>query len=319
MWESQGFMVSRLKRVRYGNIELPRGLKRGNCEELAPEQIKALRDVSKAGAPEPTLTLQPVIHQRRATPTPVGEARTRAPQAWTGVHHAEARELTAFDRIRDDAPSRPGRGRKGGAPRTGGREVNGNVLRPDKPRSAGRTGKPRRAAPGQEVFIPRTWSAGDEFNRAGKGGRGGPGGSGGPGGRSDAGRGGPGQGPRGNRAGGDDNRGNRAPRDDNFGNRAPAGENRGRGGPRAGSGNVWAERAPGGAARPGGGRPGGGGRPAGNRTEGRPAGNRGEGRPSGGNRPDGRPSGGRPGGGGGGNRSRGPRGGGSGQGGNFNR
>src|SRR5690349_19550899 len=63
MWESQGFMVSRLKRVRYGNIELPRGLKRGNCEELAPEQIKALRDVSKAGAPEPTLTLQAVIHQ----------------------------------------------------------------------------------------------------------------------------------------------------------------------------------------------------------------------------------------------------------------
>jgi len=54
--------------------------------------------------------------------------------------------------------------------------------------------------PGQEVFIPKTWSAGDEFGRSGNAGRG----PGGPArGRSD--------GPRGPRPDGRaDNRGNRA-------------------------------------------------------------------------------------------------------------
>ena len=32
MWESQGLMVSRLKRIRYGNIELPRGLLKGHSQ-----------------------------------------------------------------------------------------------------------------------------------------------------------------------------------------------------------------------------------------------------------------------------------------------
>jgi 23S rRNA pseudouridine2605 synthase len=279
MWESQGFLVSRLKRVRYGNIELPRGLKRGNCEELAPDQIKALRQACGAGTAEPTLTLQPVIHQRRAAPISGTEVRpsSRSPQAWTGAYHNEARELTAFDRIREDSPSRPGgRGRK---PRpTGGREVDGNVLRPDRAKRApGGSGKPRRgAAPGQEVFIPKTWSAGDEFGRSGNTGRG-PGGP--PRGRSD--------GPRGPRP---DNRGNRAP--------APAGDNRGN---RAGAGdNAWSNSTPGGAARPAG--PG--------RRPGGPGGKRAAGPGGGGNRSGGPGGGGnRAAGPGGGNRSGGPGGG----------
>jgi 23S rRNA pseudouridine2605 synthase len=230
--------------VRYGTVELPRGLKRGNCEELAPEQIKILRDASGAGAPEPTLTLQPVIHQRRAAPiqgTVVRPNTRNSPQAWTGVYHSEARELTAFDRIREDAPSRPGRGgrkRPGGA--AGGREVNGNVLRPDKPKRPGGK-KPRRgAAPGQEVFIPRTWSAGDEFNRAGNAGRG---------------RARPEGGAGGNRAGGnrDDNRGNRAP----AGNRAGPANAGNRGNRSDARGNAWSSAAPGGNRKPG---PGGGNR-----------------------------------------------------------
>jgi 23S rRNA pseudouridine2605 synthase len=123
MWESQGLIVSRLKRIRYGNIELPRALRRGHCEEVAPELVAELRE--RAGMPErePRLTLAPVIGQRRAPPTEF-KPTPQKQQAWTGGYHDEAREFAAFDRIRDDAwraPSgKPGRKRRGGArPGTG--------------------------------------------------------------------------------------------------------------------------------------------------------------------------------------------------------
>jgi 23S rRNA pseudouridine2605 synthase len=43
LWESQGYQVSRLKRVRYGDVTLPRLLKRGNCVEMEAEQVEKLR------------------------------------------------------------------------------------------------------------------------------------------------------------------------------------------------------------------------------------------------------------------------------------
>src|ERR1700722_1208242 len=115
MWESQGLMVSRLKRIRYGNIELPRGLLKGNCQALEPDQIKALRDMVGAGDATPSLTLQAVIGQRRA-PKNASEFRPapRTQQAWTGAYADEGRELRAFDRIREDKPfARPGERRRG--------------------------------------------------------------------------------------------------------------------------------------------------------------------------------------------------------------
>jgi 23S rRNA pseudouridine2605 synthase len=39
LWESQNLVVSRLMRVRYGNVTLPKGLARGKYKELSPEQI----------------------------------------------------------------------------------------------------------------------------------------------------------------------------------------------------------------------------------------------------------------------------------------
>ncbi|ANB17860.1 pseudouridine synthase [Dokdonella koreensis] len=163
MWESQGLMVSRLKRVRYANVELPRLLKRGQSEPLDAQAVRKLRD--SAGAPEsaPRLTLAPVIGQRRATTTEF-RPDPKTQQAWTAARNDEAREFAAFDRIRDDgwrAPSgKPGKKRRPGAgpgagPRgpggPGGRNPNqrGPGARPGGPRSgkpagAG-AGKPRRA------------------------------------------------------------------------------------------------------------------------------------------------------------------------------
>ncbi|HUH55962.1 MAG TPA: pseudouridine synthase [Rhodanobacter sp.] len=289
LWDSQGFLVSRLKRIRYGQIELPRNLRRGDCEPLDAEAVKKLRQTTGLGAPQPVLTLSPVLHQRRANRS-VTEYRPErgAGTAWTGGQD-EAREIRAFDRIREE----PTRGRK--PPRRDGKEVNGNVARPERGAGGARSGggaRGRRVAPGQELPSVRTWFAGesrDGANRAGGA-------------------------PRGNTAGG---AGNRRPAGGKpFGARTAGGGNpySGFGGESRGTGGGNGNRAPGGA-RPQGqgnrahGNQAGGGRPqgqGGNRPQGagRPQGqggnrSQGTGRPQG----HGGAAGGRPPGGRGGNRS----------------
>ena len=123
MWESQGLMVSRLKRIRYGTVELPRGLLRGQSTELDAAQVTQLRERSGIPKPEPRLTLAPVIGQRRAAPAEFRPSTGQ--QAWTGTRGEEAREFAAFDRssARDDAWRAPGnkaRKPRGNNPRKGG-------------------------------------------------------------------------------------------------------------------------------------------------------------------------------------------------------
>ena len=43
LWESQGIKVSRLLRIRFGNIELPKNLKPGSYKELPEKEIQQLR------------------------------------------------------------------------------------------------------------------------------------------------------------------------------------------------------------------------------------------------------------------------------------
>ncbi len=42
LWESQGFTVSRLKRVRYGEVFIPSKVKQGQWIELTPKEVKSL-------------------------------------------------------------------------------------------------------------------------------------------------------------------------------------------------------------------------------------------------------------------------------------
>ena len=42
LWESQGLRVSRLKRVRFGNVFLPSGLKGGAWKELSQEDVLSI-------------------------------------------------------------------------------------------------------------------------------------------------------------------------------------------------------------------------------------------------------------------------------------
>ncbi|MEO5829577.1 MAG: pseudouridine synthase [Rhodanobacter sp.] len=285
LWDSQGFLVSRLKRIRYGKIELPRNLRRGECEALDAESIKQLRQTTGLGAAQPVLTLSPVLHQRRANRS-VTEYRPErgSGTAWTGGQD-EAREVRAYDRIREE----PTRGRK--PPRRDGKEVNGNVARPERGASTGsRGGKSRRVAPGQELPSVRTWFAGE--NRDGTGRPGAPRGN-----ASAAGNRRPAGGkPFGARSGGGEARpagsspysgfGGESRGNSNVsGNRAAPG-NRGPRPPGQGQGQAQGNRSPGNQARPqgqGGNRPQGSGRPPG----------QGGNRPHGGARPGG-PTGGRP-------------------------
>jgi len=113
LWESQGFQVSRLKRVRYGDITLPRLLKRGQCVEMEQSEVDALRAKFKLDDNAPVLTLQPVIGQRKSRPTEIRVDKGRQQSAYVNGHvNDEARELRRFDHVREDKPR--GRGRPGG-------------------------------------------------------------------------------------------------------------------------------------------------------------------------------------------------------------
>ena len=43
--KSQGFKVSRLKRVRYGSIFLPASLKQGDFKELSRQEVKSISNL----------------------------------------------------------------------------------------------------------------------------------------------------------------------------------------------------------------------------------------------------------------------------------
>ena len=158
LWDSQGHMVSRLKRIRYGDIELPRQLRRGNYQLLNEENIQQLRIISKLGKPQPALTLSPILHQRRTTRNTTEYRPENSQQVnWSGAYHdEEARELRAFDRIREEPRHHRKKQRRPGS----GKEINGNVAH-----VVGRSSPPhhknkRGIAPGQELPAVRTWFAG---------------------------------------------------------------------------------------------------------------------------------------------------------------
>jgi 23S rRNA pseudouridine2605 synthase len=105
LWESQGCQVSRLKRIRYGQVELPQPLLRGQSQELAADRVEALRKELglEDGAPS-ALTLQPVIGQRKAGKSTVHVGGQHRSNGYVGGHSTadEGRELRRFDHVRED-------------------------------------------------------------------------------------------------------------------------------------------------------------------------------------------------------------------------
>jgi 23S rRNA pseudouridine2605 synthase len=300
--------VSRLKRTRYGSVELPQPLLRGHSQELAADRVEALRKSLglEDGAPS-ALTLQPVIGQRRAAKSTVHVGGQHRSQGYVGGHNTadEGRELRRFDHVREDRRGRGGKKPHGGLTVSGeaaAKQAN-KAFKPKGPRQPGQRVRGGKGAGAQENPAAfRTWYVPDGVD-TGPAGHRNPDGA--RGARRGAGRNGPGGGGRPQRGpgGGGGARGNAQPGGRSAhpyghpGNAPvfpsdhatpgfnPYGE-------RPRSGRPGGDR-PGGA-RPGGNRPGGnrpgGNRPGGNRPGGpRPGGPRGQGRPGGGNRgPQGR-------------------------------
>ncbi|MCX7033863.1 MAG: pseudouridine synthase, partial [Arenimonas sp.] len=170
LWESQGFNVSRLKRVKYGSVHLPRLLKRGHCEEMTPEAVEKLRAEFQLEKNPPVLTLQPVIGQRKSRPTEIRVGKDRKQASYVnGAVDDEARELRRFDTFRED---KPGRGRGRGAPGAARPYApKGGKRNPNAPMGAEPRG-PRNPRPGGKPFgkpgVPRD----DNFGNRAEGPRG---------------------------------------------------------------------------------------------------------------------------------------------------
>ncbi|HVR80811.1 MAG TPA: pseudouridine synthase [Luteimonas sp.] len=261
LWESQGCQVSRLKRIRYGKIELPQPLLRGHSQELPADRVEALRKELglEEGAPS-ALTLQPVIGQRKAAKSTVqvGREGHKAGNAYlSGQVSAadEGRELRRFDNVRED------RGRGRGGPRKQGLTVTGEAaakqahkpFKPMGPRTPGQRGSRGDQQPGADAaanpaafrtwYVPEGVDTGPSGHRNPDGARGprkpygpkpgGPAGARGPGG------------PRPGGGGGYQGRSERGPGGGGYGERGPRGPGSGPGGPR-GPGGPGGPRGPGG-------------------------------------------------------------------------
>ena len=157
LWESQGCQVSRLKRVRYGQVTLPQPLLRGQSQELPEAQVEALRkELKLEEGPPPALTLQPVIGQRKATKATVhlGKGAGKAYVNGQNSGADEGRELRRFDNVREDR----GRGRGGPRKPHGGLTVSGDAAakQSQKPFKQ-RADKGSRALPEGNPAAFRSW------------------------------------------------------------------------------------------------------------------------------------------------------------------
>ena len=158
LWESQGCQVSRLKRISYGDVSLPRELMRGQSQELENDKVEKLRaDLGLEDGTPSALTLQPVIGQRKASKSTINLSGRSAGPGYVGGHVTtadEGRELRRFDNVRED---RGGRGR-GGPKRHGGLTVSGEAAakQSQKPFKQ-RKDKGARALPDGNPAAFRTW------------------------------------------------------------------------------------------------------------------------------------------------------------------
>jgi 23S rRNA pseudouridine2605 synthase len=109
LWESQGLTVSRLKRVRYGELFIPSKIKKGQWQELGPGEVATLYRMAN-------LPLKEAV-----APTPDDKRRSRRQAGKRAVAEAAGRKKSGKSAskgrggLRAEAPRKPGgKGSKGG-------------------------------------------------------------------------------------------------------------------------------------------------------------------------------------------------------------
>jgi 23S rRNA pseudouridine2605 synthase len=80
LWESQGLTVSRLKRVRFGEVFIPSRVKQGQWVELEPRDTKALY---RMAGMDPKPVRRPTARERQAMDRQLGKRGARPPRAKT--------------------------------------------------------------------------------------------------------------------------------------------------------------------------------------------------------------------------------------------
>lgn len=100
MWESQGVTVSRLMRVRFGPLGLPRTLRPGHYRELETDDINLLRRAVGLSDIAPHVPLR-----RRARPN------AHASPEHANKHRADDRARPTRERTRTDGAAPRGRDR----------------------------------------------------------------------------------------------------------------------------------------------------------------------------------------------------------------
>ena len=79
LWESQGVTVSRLARIRYGNIKLPKGLRPGKFRDLTELETRSLRSLLSKQTDKETETLEaPATGRKRFAPKNTPRKKIRA-------------------------------------------------------------------------------------------------------------------------------------------------------------------------------------------------------------------------------------------------
>ncbi|MDG9729850.1 pseudouridine synthase [Ignatzschineria sp. RMDPL8A] len=111
LWESQGLMVSRLIRIRYGNVELPRHLKAGQFVDIDDDVLKELVE-SVELEHVPTKKRSEKDERVRSKPRRVGrqqQERRRGDRPERGERGERNDRFDRSDRPRGDRQARPNR------------------------------------------------------------------------------------------------------------------------------------------------------------------------------------------------------------------
>ena len=127
MFETLGHAVSRLIRIRYGRMHLPRGLRRGKWTELGQRDIQALQDLTG---------MQPA--SREKTTEQQRQARRRNPDRSSSARKRSTPAAPAYSGTRRNMPPSPTRSQSDPADQT---------AKPSRSTSRNRQGAGRPAAP----------------------------------------------------------------------------------------------------------------------------------------------------------------------------